>query len=49
MTDGRLLQVEHGCGDRLAPFVDAILAWVDGLEFLSAVYCGAHGHLIPHG
>lgn len=32
ITHGNLLQVQHRYGDRLAPLVDSILAWVGGLE-----------------
>ena len=32
ITDERLLQVQHRYGDRLAPLVNAILAWVDELD-----------------
>lgn len=32
ITDERLLQVQYRYGDRLAPLVDAILAWVDELD-----------------
>lgn len=31
LSSDNLLQVEHRYGDRLAPLVDTILAWVDGL------------------